>query len=96
MRTFQLLQFEPYFIGDYSREIDRHVPPAEIPDHPVHLLICESTYGIRIHEPRPQREKRFLESVSKIIRRRGKCLLPVFALGRAQVTKLMTTEKGDL
>lgn len=74
-----------YISGDYSREIDRHVPLAEIPNISVQVLICESTYGIRTHEPRPQREKRFLDSISKIISRKGKCLLPVFALGRAQV-----------
>eukprot|EP00923_Selenidium_pygospionis_P002839 GHVN01004356.1.p1 GENE.GHVN01004356.1~~GHVN01004356.1.p1 ORF type:complete len:823 (+),score=195.89 GHVN01004356.1:864-3332(+) len=80
------------YTGDYSREVDRHVPKAEIPDVPVQVLICESTYGIRNHEPRPARERRFLKEVLKIIRRGGKCLLPVFALGRAQELLLMIDE----
>jgi len=72
------------YTGDYSREVDRHLPQAEIPNVRVHVLIVESTYGIQNHEPREQRERRFTNSVHQIVRQGGKCLLPVFALGRAQ------------
>ncbi|EAN31305.1 Beta-Casp domain protein [Theileria parva strain Muguga] len=72
------------YTGDYSMEKDRHLPSAEIPLTNVHLLISESTYGIRVHEERSQREMRFLHVVMDIIMRNGKCLLPVFALGRSQ------------
>ncbi|XP_061385325.1 uncharacterized protein LOC133320744 [Danaus plexippus] len=72
------------YTGDFSCEVDRHVPVADIPTIPIDVLISESTYGIRVHEPRDQREKRFLKSVDDIISRKGKCLMPVFALGRAQ------------
>lgn len=72
------------YTGDYSREEDRHLPQAEIPNVRVHVLICESTYGVMNHEPREQREHRFTNSVHQIVRQGGKCLLPVFALGRAQ------------
>jgi cleavage and polyadenylation specificity factor subunit 3 len=74
-----------FIVGDFSREVDRHVPIAEIPDVPVHVVICESTYGIRVHEPRIEREKRFLNSVCRILQRSGKVLMPIFALGRVQV-----------
>ena len=37
-----------------------------------------------MHEPREQREERFTEKVKEIVTRGGKCLIPVFALGRAQ------------
>ncbi|KAJ1612839.1 CPSF metallobeta-lactamase [Cryptosporidium canis] len=80
------------YTGDYSREDDRHVPRAEIPPVDVHVLICESTYGTRIHEPRIDREKRFLGGVQSIITRKGKCLLPVFAIGRAQELLLILEE----
>eukprot|EP00371_Babesia_bovis_P000681 XP_001609328.1 cleavage and polyadenylation specifity factor [Babesia bovis T2Bo] len=80
------------YTGDYSTEVDRHVPCAEIPPINAHLLICESTYGIRIHEERVQRERRFLRSVIEIVTRGGKCLLPVFALGRAQEILLILDE----
>eukprot|EP00439_Symbiodinium_sp_Y106_P002440 s2957_g1.t1 len=57
---------------------------AEIPNVRIHVLIVESTYGVMNHEPREQREHRFTNSVHQIVRQGGKCLLPVFALGRAQ------------
>ena len=47
------------------------------------ILIVESTYGVQTHEPRQKREMRFTKEVHDIIGRGGKCLLPVFALGRA-------------
>ncbi|CAE8739041.1 unnamed protein product, partial [Polarella glacialis] len=72
------------YTGDYSREEDRHLPQAEIPNVRIHVLIVESTYGVMNHEPREQREHRFTNSVHQIVRQGGKCLLPVFALGRAQ------------
>lgn len=37
-----------------------------------------------MHEPREQRENRFTRLVHDIITRGGRCLIPVFALGRAQ------------
>lgn len=80
------------YTGDYSMELDRHVPCAEIPPINVHLLICESTYGIRVHEERQQRERRFLRVVMDTIAKGGKCLLPVFALGRAQEILLILDE----
>eukprot|EP00927_Polykrikos_kofoidii_P019929 TRINITY_DN19353_c0_g1_i1.p1 TRINITY_DN19353_c0_g1~~TRINITY_DN19353_c0_g1_i1.p1 ORF type:complete len:722 (-),score=100.33 TRINITY_DN19353_c0_g1_i1:192-2357(-) len=72
------------YTGDYSQEKDRHLPQAEIPPQRVHVLIVESTYGIQTHEPREQRERRLTNSVHQIVRQGGKCLMPVFALGRAQ------------
>lgn len=44
----------------------------------------ESTYGTHIHEPREERESRFTNLIHDIIGRGGRCLIPVFALGRAQ------------
>eukprot|EP00922_Rhytidocystis_sp_ex-Travisia-forbesii_P025469 GHVS01037391.1.p1 GENE.GHVS01037391.1~~GHVS01037391.1.p1 ORF type:complete len:881 (+),score=167.62 GHVS01037391.1:1232-3874(+) len=81
------------YTGDYSREVDRHVPVAEIPKTSVHVLICEATYGVRVHDERLAREMRLFGYIRDIvIRRKGKCLLPVFALGRAQEILLMLDE----
>eukprot|EP00922_Rhytidocystis_sp_ex-Travisia-forbesii_P025467 GHVS01037389.1.p1 GENE.GHVS01037389.1~~GHVS01037389.1.p1 ORF type:complete len:483 (+),score=69.56 GHVS01037389.1:1232-2680(+) len=81
------------YTGDYSREVDRHVPVAEIPKTSVHVLICEATYGVRVHDERVAREMRLFGYIRDIvIRRKGKCLLPVFALGRAQEILLMLDE----
>jgi cleavage and polyadenylation specificity factor subunit 3 len=80
------------YTGDFSREIDRHLKPAEIPNFDVHILIVESTYGIHKHEERFERENDFTRYVSEIVRKNGKCLLPVFAVGRAQELLLILDE----
>ena len=39
------------YTGDYSREKDIHIIPAELPNFQIDVLIVESTYGIKTHEP---------------------------------------------
>lgn len=77
-----------FFTGDYSREQDRHLVAATVPDPKkvgkIDLLITESTFGISNAPPRAEREAALLKSVSTIVNRGGKVLMPVFALGRAQ------------
>ena len=83
------------YTGDYSRELDRHLQPAEIPDKEIYkidVLIVESTYGIHQHENRDVREKNFIQYVDEVVSRGGKCLLPVFATGRAQELLLILNE----
>ena len=72
------------YTGDYSRTPDRHLPGADLPSIPPHVVICESTYGVSPHSPREERERRFTDRVHSILNRGGKVLLPVVALGRAQ------------
>jgi cleavage and polyadenylation specificity factor subunit 3 len=48
------------------------------------VYLQESTYGTHIHEKREEREGRFTSLVNDIVNRGGRCLIPVFALGRAQ------------
>ena len=80
------------YTGDYSREPDRHLEPAEIPNKEINVLIVESTYGIHQHENRDEREKNFIKYVDDVVSRGGKCLLPVFAIGRAQELLLILDE----
>ncbi|SBS86885.1 cleavage and polyadenylation specificity factor, putative [Plasmodium ovale curtisi] len=80
------------YTGDYSREVDRHIPIAEIPNIDVHVLICEGTYGIKVHDNRKKREIIFLNMLTSILNNKGKVLLPVFALGRAQELLLILEE----
>ena len=68
---------------------DRHLLGAETPPESPHVLIVESTYGVQLHETRAVREQRFTSAVHGIIRRGGRCLIPVFALGRAQELLLL-------
>jgi cleavage and polyadenylation specificity factor subunit 3 len=72
------------YTGDFSRQPDRHLLGAETPTEPPHVLIVESTYGVMEHEPRELRELRFTSAVHNIVKRGGRCLIPVFALGRSQ------------
>lgn len=73
------------FTGDYSREDDRHLIPAEVPRGvKIDVLITESTYGIASHTPRAERETQLMKSITGILNRGGRVLMPVFALGRAQ------------
>ncbi|KAJ2787596.1 endoribonuclease ysh1, partial [Coemansia helicoidea] len=80
------------YTGDYSREEDRHLIPAENPGVPINVLITESTYGLHNHEPRVDREKALMRQVREIVRRRGCCLMPVTALGRTQELLLILEE----
>ncbi|KAK3671037.1 endoribonuclease ysh1, partial [Recurvomyces mirabilis] len=73
------------FTGDYSRENDRHLIPASVPRGvKIDCLITESTFGISTHVPRLERETALMKSITSILLRGGRALLPVFAIGRAQ------------
>ena len=80
------------YTGDYSREEDRHLMAAETPPHRPEVLVCESTYGVSNHMPRIERERRFTSLVHDIVMRGGRCLIPIFALGRAQELLLILDE----
>ncbi|XP_065168365.1 cleavage and polyadenylation specificity factor 73 [Atheta coriaria] len=80
------------YTGDFSRQEDRHLMAAEIPTVHPDVLITESTYGTHIHENREDRESRFTGLVNDIVHRGGRCLIPVFALGRAQELLLILDE----
>ena len=54
-----------------------------------------STYGVQVHEPRKVRENRFTQRVAQAVRRGGRVLLPVFALGRAQELLLILDAYWD-
>ncbi|KAK4989846.1 endoribonuclease ysh1 [Elasticomyces elasticus] len=73
------------FTGDYSREHDRHLIPASVPKGTkVDVLITESTFGVSSHVPRLERETALMKSITGILNRGGRVLMPVFAIGRAQ------------
>ena len=67
---------------------------AEIPQIKPDILMIESTYGVSIHEPRESRESRFTKTIKDIVMRGGRCLVPVFALGRAQELLLILGERN--
>ncbi|KAG7367223.1 pre-mRNA 3'-end-processing endonuclease polyadenylation factor [Nitzschia inconspicua] len=80
------------YTGDYSMEDDRHLMAAELPGRKPDVLMCESTYGVQVHASRAEREARFTGTVERVVSRGGRCLIPVFALGRAQELLLILDE----
>ena len=80
------------YTGDYSMEEDRHLMAAELPAKKPDVLMCEATYGVQVHASRPEREARFTGTIERVVTRGGRCLIPVFALGRAQELLLILDE----
>ncbi|MBI4810072.1 MAG: MBL fold metallo-hydrolase [Ignavibacteriales bacterium] len=71
------------FSGDIGRW---NMPIIRDPLHMgnVEVLITESTYGGKLHEPPEDMEKHLAESLQRTINRGGKVLVPAFSVGRTQ------------
>ena len=72
----------------FSGDLGRRGMPLLHPASPVpacDLLVCESTYGNRVHEPLQETIDLLLETVRVTVARGGKVLIPAFSLGRCQV-----------
>lgn len=80
------------YTGDYSREEDRHLRAAELPQFSPDICIIESTYGVQTHQPRHIREKLFTDAIYNTVSQGGRVLIPAFALGRAQELLLILDE----
>jgi metallo-beta-lactamase family protein len=73
-----------FFTADIGRKGDRILDaPAPFPQSD--YIICESTYGDRLHEPGIDAQSRLLAIVRKTcIEKRGKLIIPAFAVDRTQ------------
>jgi metallo-beta-lactamase family protein len=71
------------FSGDLGR---RNAPILEDPElvDEADLLIMESTYGDRLHEPIEEMDEQLAKLIETTIAKGGKVLIPSFALERAQ------------
>jgi metallo-beta-lactamase family protein len=71
------------FSGDLGR---RNMPILRDPEVPpgASCLIMESTYGDRNHDPIEEMEDQLHEVITRTVKRRGKVVVPSFALERAQ------------
>jgi metallo-beta-lactamase family protein len=68
-------------IGRPNRPILRDPQPMPECDY----LICESTYGDRLHESQPNEMDRFLKVIkTTCIENKGKLIIPAFSVGRTQ------------
>ena len=73
------------YTGDFNTTPDRHLGEAKIDRCRPDVLITESTYATLIRDSRLVRERIFLQDVyTQTVEKRGKVLIPVFALGRSQ------------
>jgi integrator complex subunit 11 len=77
------------YTGDYNMTPDRHLGAAWIDKCEPDLLITESTYATTSRDSKRQRERDFLQKVHDCVAKKGKVLVPVFALGRAQELLLL-------
>src|SRR5947209_1508779 len=72
------------FTGDLGRRnlpLLRHTAPVP----PADVLVCESTYGNRTHEPIEDTQRKLYEAINRTIGRGGKVFIPAFSLGRTQL-----------
>ena len=67
-------------VGRAQRPILRDPQPMADCD----VLVCESTYGGKVHEPTVQAKERLARVVADTARRGGKVIIPAFAVGRTQ------------
>lgn len=72
------------YTGDFSTDKQLSVDKASLPKIRPDVVICESTYGDRLHANREYEEQRLFDRVYEVISNQGKVLIPAFAIGRAQ------------
>ena len=76
-------QWRLIFSGDIGRPGMAILNDPALPDA-ADLLILESTYGARLHPTRSEARKELRDVVRETARRRGKVIIPSFAVGRTQ------------
>jgi len=77
------------FSGDIHGSTQRTVPGLTMPRARPQVVVCESTYGGRLHADREAEEKRLVQTVADCVKQGGQVLIPAFAVGRAQEVALI-------
>ncbi|HEX2878678.1 MAG TPA: MBL fold metallo-hydrolase, partial [Polyangiaceae bacterium] len=70
--------------GDLGRQGLPIIRDPERPPTPIDYVVMESTYGNRVHGSLSQMEGDLERIVNDSVRRRGKIIVPAFAVGRTQ------------
>ncbi len=86
------------FSGDVGRKGIPIIRDPESPDS-AEILIMESTYGNRTHEPYVESDRELERIINSTYRRNGKIIVPAFAVGRTQQLVYMLHQlaaKGDI
>ncbi len=71
------------FSGDVGNDATPILPDTE-PISSADIIICESTYGNRIHEVTEERSAKLKDIVLEIIRKKGVLMIPAFSIERTQ------------
>ena len=71
------------FSGDLGSP-DTPLLPDPTPSEGADLVVLESTYGDRNHEPRSSRQQRLRQIAEHALSNRGTILIPAFSIGRTQ------------
>lgn len=88
-----------FYTGDFSGFSQNTIEGLRIPRLHPDVIITEATYGDKLHANRQVEEKALVEVVKECIERKGKMVIPAFALGRAQEVLLIlrrAINKGEL
>ncbi len=86
------------FSGDIGRNDIPIIRDPDLLDH-ADILIMESTYGNRLHEPVEDAERKLEKVVSETYKRGGSIVMPSFAVGRTQqlvYTLHRLSDRGDI
>lgn len=71
-----------FYSGDFSIFSQKSVEGAKVPKLRPDIGIFETTYGDKLHSNREVEEARLLDIVNECIDKKGKMIIPAFALGR--------------
>lgn len=72
------------YTGDIGRPVNRILKSPQ-PFPQADILICESTYGDRLHQPTAEAEEKLLEIIRHTcVEKKGKLIIPSFSVGRTQ------------
>ncbi len=80
--TFMHNGFRVVFSGDVGRLVDP-IMKAPVPVEHADVLVCESTYGDRLHPDEDPRDE-IATVISRTVKRGGTVIIPAFAVGRTQ------------
>ncbi len=74
---------EIVFTGDVGRHGLPIIPDPE-PFPAADYLVCESTYGNRLHDPMNSASEELAQVINETVKKGGKIIIPAFAIGRTQ------------
>jgi KH/beta-lactamase-domain protein len=85
------------YTGDYNYDSTEMLREADTNFQRVETMITESTYGGRDDKqtPRDEANKKFLSKVKQTLKKGGKVIVPVFAVGRSQEVLGLLADEMD-